>query len=134
MERKFKKEIHQLDKVFDFIREFIDRYKINQAAFYFINLALEELFTNMVKYNPNGKKNISISLTREENKVHIRLDDISEVPFDITKTREVNTHLPLSDRPIGGLGVHLVKKMSDEIHYEYTHGHNIITLTIYLEK
>ena len=125
MEKKFKKNINQLDPVFDFIAEFIKRYQIHDAAYYFINLALEELFTNMVKYNPNGKQDISISLTREENKVHIRLDDFSKIPFDITQTREVNTHLPLTDRPIGGLGVHLVKKMSDEIHYEYKNGHNI---------
>jgi anti-sigma regulatory factor (Ser/Thr protein kinase) len=134
MEKKFKRELSALDDIFAFINEFMNTNKIDEAAGFAINLAIEELFTNMVEHNPRGAKDISIGLEREKNKLIITLIDFDAAPFDITKTKEVDTNQALEERPIGGLGIHLVKKMVDEIKYEYVNRESKIILTKNLEK
>ena len=49
-------------------------------------------------------------------------------PFDPTTKGDVDTTLPAEERSIGGLGIHLVKQLMDNIQYEYKDGHNVLTL------
>jgi sigma-B regulation protein RsbU (phosphoserine phosphatase) len=49
-------------------------------------------------------------------------------PFDPTKAENVDTTLSAEQRPIGGLGIHLVRTIMDEIEYSYTDGQNVLTL------
>jgi sigma-B regulation protein RsbU (phosphoserine phosphatase) len=49
-------------------------------------------------------------------------------PFDPTAQEEADTSLSVEDRPIGGLGIHLVRQLMDSINYERTEGKNILTL------
>ena len=49
-------------------------------------------------------------------------------PFDPTKVKEADTTLSAEDRQIGGLGIHLVRQLMDEMRYSYTNGQNILTL------
>lgn len=51
MEKKFKREIKSLDKIAHFISEFITKNRIDESLSFPINLVIEELFTNMVKYS-----------------------------------------------------------------------------------
>lgn len=134
MERKFDRELSALDNIFGFIAEFIKTSKVDDAIGFSINLAVEELFTNMVKYNPESVNEISISLNKDMNKLIITLIDFDVELFDVTKTKEVNTTQSLQDRQIGGLGIHLAKKMVDEISYEYLNRQSKITLTKKLER
>ena len=55
------------------------------------------------------------------------------VPFDPTVRAEVDTSLPLEERPIGGLGIHLVRSIMDSINYERVEGKNVLTLRKKLE-
>ena len=132
-ERKFKRELNSLEGVFGFISDVINENKINEGIAFSINLAVEELFTNMVKYNPGKAGDIVIRLGREDNQLRVDLIDIESKPFDITKTPEVDTGKPLDDRNPGGLGIHLVKKMMDNILYDYSNGTSTITLIKNLE-
>jgi sigma-B regulation protein RsbU (phosphoserine phosphatase) len=50
------------------------------------------------------------------------------VPFDPTKKDEEDTTLSAEERPIGGLGIHLVRQLMDEVHYERQGDKNILTL------
>ena len=52
----------------------------------------------------------------------------SGIPFDPTKQKEEDTSLSAEDREIGGLGIHLVRQLMDEIRYERVEGKNILTL------
>ncbi|MBR3725132.1 MAG: ATP-binding protein [Bacteroidales bacterium] len=49
-------------------------------------------------------------------------------PFDPTIREEVDTTLPVEERPIGGLGIHLIRRLMDSINYERREGRNILTL------
>lgn len=95
--------------------------KIDPPTVLPMRLAVEELFTNMVRHNASSRSEITISLDRTgDNVVAVLTDlDVAE-PFDPTKYREVDTTVSLDDREAGGLGIHLVKRMVDEIHYHYS--------------
>lgn len=128
MEKKFKKEIDSLGEIFDFITEFVRANELDDSMTFMINLAIEELFTNMVKYNVESLHDISISLNKSDNKLIMTLTDYNVEPFDITKTEDIEAAQSLEDRKIGGLGIPLVRRMVDKIHYDYGNGQSKITL------
>lgn len=134
MEKKFKKEISSLDEIFDFIGEFITAHEINGSITLKINLAVEELFTNMVKYNVESMNDISISLNKHDNKLILVLTDFDVESFDITQTEDIDTTQSLEARRIGGLGILLLKRMVDGINYEYENRQSKITLIKELES
>jgi anti-sigma regulatory factor (Ser/Thr protein kinase) len=134
MEKKFKRNIKSLNQIFNFIAEFITSNNIDETISFTINLVVEELFTNMVKYNLENSNDILITLDKDQDNLIISLIDFDVEPFDVTKTEGVNISKSLKERKIGGLGLHLVKQMVDKINYEYKNGNSKITLIKQLEK
>jgi anti-sigma regulatory factor (Ser/Thr protein kinase) len=119
MEKKFTRNIDTLANIFEFTGAFFDQYNLETGVRYAVDLAIEELFTNMVKYSRESSQKVSISLKIEGNQLVIRLVDEDVEPFDISALPEVDTQKPLEDRPIGGLGLYLTQKIMDDIRYEY---------------
>lgn len=134
MEKKFKRNIKSLNQIFKFIAEFITSNNIDDTISFTLNLVVEELFTNMVKYNLENTNDILITLDKDQDNLIISLIDFDVEPFDVTKTEGVNISKSLKERKIGGLGLHLVKQMVDKINYEYKNGNSKITLIKQLEK
>ena len=93
-----------------------------------IDLVLDELATNIVKYG--GKvSEIEISLSSEVEAVTIEITDDGR-PFDpLNDVAEPDLDSPLNERRAGGLGVHLVRSMMDELHYRREQGKNHLALT-----
>ena len=90
-----------------------------------MNLALEEAVTNVMLYAyPGGSGQVYVEFTPP---MTFTITD-SGVPFDPTKKEEVDTTLSAEERPIGGLGIHLVKQIMDEVIYERTEDKNVLTL------
>ena len=134
MENTFKREIDSLDKIFDFISEFSTQKNLDDATVFTVNLIIEELFTNMVKYHARNPHKVFISLTKDENVLTIVLIDYDVEPFDLTKVQAYDLNKPLKDRTPGKLGTHFIKKMMDNIEYDYKDRQSKITLTKYLRN
>jgi len=83
----------------------------------------------MVKYNAHSPSPIELSLALSDHRVTVTLSDYQSKPFDITQPRPVDITLSVQDRPIGGLGIHLVKEMVDSLVYDYHDGRSTITFT-----
>ncbi len=99
-----------------------------------INLAIEEAAVNVINYAypDNEVNNFRIEFEMGPDRISIwRLID-SGKQFDPTAQAEVDTSLSVEERPIGGLGIHLVKQIMDEVSYERLDGKNILTMTISL--
>ncbi len=96
-----------------------------------INLALDELITNIINYGYDDDKEhqIRLELTIEEDRLTMKLVDDAK-PFNPLQAPEAQTHLPPEDRdrPVGGLGIELVRRLMDRISYEYRSGSNILTM------
>jgi serine/threonine-protein kinase RsbW len=84
-----------------------------------IPFVVEEIFTNMVKYNRGSPNRIRIGIGRTGDAVAVRLTDFDVDPFDPADAPEVDVDLPLEARRRGGLGLHLVKSLADKLTYEY---------------
>ena len=133
MRRNFKRQISSLSQIFSFVSEILTMYEVDEANSFSINLAIEELFTNIVKYNRNSDSDITIEIEKEGRNLKVNLIDYGGDEFDVTKTKEVDVTRRLEERKVGGLGLHLVKKMIDTLEYKYSNGESRITFTKNLE-
>jgi serine/threonine-protein kinase RsbW len=134
MIREFKKEIASLDAIFTFLGEAMVGMDVSAEGVYAINLAVEEFFTNMVKYGKGSEQDIGVSVDEKGGRLLVRLTDRGVQRFDPTATGEVDTGIPLEQRKPGGLGIHLAKRMLDDIHYTYVDGISTITIIKNLER
>lgn len=129
MQKTFPRRIESLGEVFDFTECFFAREEIDRADRFAVNLVVEEVFTNMVKFNAGNPNEILVSLDREVDVVRIGLTDFDVDPFDITRVAPAAIERPLEERQPGGLGIHLIKKMVDTVHYEYENRQSTVTMT-----
>ena len=121
MDRTFKRDLDELGDVFSFLDSFAADADVGRPVVLPVRLAIEELFTNMVRHNSRSSSDITISLDRADDKVVVVITDLDVAePFDPTTHRDADTTAQLEDRKAGGLGVHLVKRMVDEMHYYYS--------------
>lgn len=109
-----------LDSVFEYVGEFMAQNGIDRSEAYSLEFIVEEMFTNLIKYSRSGRNEIALGLRREEDTMVVQLTDFDVDEFDMTKVSDAKTDEPLGDRRIGGLGVHLVRKMVDGFRYEYS--------------
>jgi anti-sigma regulatory factor (Ser/Thr protein kinase) len=129
MQRHFKRSFDSLDEIFGFIEDFFGRASIDESLSYAVSFAVEELFTNMVKYNPTGPDEILIGLEAVDGGIRVELVDYDSEPFDVSRAPRPRTDAPLKERTPGGLGLHLVKHMVDSLRYEYQDRRSTITFT-----
>jgi len=94
-----------------------------------LNLALEELFTNIVSYGyaDQAEHTIQIHLAMEKGSLIVRVED-DGVPFNPDQAQSPDLKCPLEERQIGGLGVHFIKKFMDKMVYERRNGKNILIM------
>lgn len=126
--RRFPRSTTALEAVFGFVVEFLTKEGIARERAFDLDLILEELFTNMVKYSREGKEEIEISLARDAEGLRLTLRDFNVDRFDVTATPDVDTTLPISERKAGGLGLHLVRRIADRFEYDYRDRVSTITV------
>ncbi len=73
----------------------------------------------MVKYYPDNDNDILLDVSANDGKVTVTMTDFDVDPFDVSAPRNIDTDLPLDSRVPGGLGLHLVQQMVDNLEYEY---------------
>lgn len=126
MEKSFKRSFDSLADIFAFTESFFDAESVGATHRHDVNFAVEELFTNMVKYNAGGKADILLGIEEEDGRLLISLVDPDAKPFDVTRSPPVDIHRPIEERQPGGLGLHLTKKLVDSIDYSHTGGRTTI--------
>ena len=94
-----------------------------------INIVFDEIFANIVNYS---KATLAIiSYTIESGKLRISFTD-NGTAYNPLEATEPDTTLSAEEREIGGLGIFMVKKMTESMEYEYTDDKNVLTLVISL--
>lgn len=119
-------EISQLEP---FMEKLSEAYGISPDVQFQLNLALDEALANSINYAyPEGTEgSIILEAEMEGNMLVLRLMDYG-TPFDPTLQGDVDTTLSVEQRPIGGLGIFLIKKMMDDVTYVRQEEKNILTM------
>ena len=96
---------------------------------YLANLAVEELVTNCIKYGYEDSADhmIEVKLQISGNELALTVSDDGR-PFNPLELPEPDVRLPIEDRPIGGLGIYLLRRMSDKMDYIRSAGRNSVTV------
>ena len=117
-----------MEDVFLFLDDFAQKNGFNPSVLNETRLVVEELFTNIIKYSTGSQKKITIDLSLNGSVLVLQLIDRNGQPFDPTRSTEYDNQQTLEERPIGKLGLHLVKKMTADITYEHHKGQTILTV------
>jgi serine/threonine-protein kinase RsbW len=127
--------LSEIPRIADLVGSFCAARGIPSAVSYDINLALEELLTNTISYGfDDGPGHvIEVRIRREAADVVVEVIDNAR-PFDPFKAPVPNLDASIDDRPIGGLGVYLVKTVMDDVQYRRADGRNHVTLRKRLPK
>lgn len=83
-----------------------------------VDFALEELFTNVVKYG-RGVRPVTVDVEPIPGGLSVVFEDPDAEEFDVTQAPDANTGLPLEQRQPGGLGLHLLRRMVEGLEYRY---------------
>ena len=125
-ERSFDRSIDAVADVYRFSEDIMTAQDVEESVRFPLHLAMEELFVNLVSYNPGAKKDILVDIEVTGNGVAVTITDYDAAEFDVTVDPGVDTGASLKERKPGGLGLHLIQRMVDTLEYDYRDGRSRI--------
>ena len=128
-------DIEEITQLNDSVIEYCEGQGIDMDVAMNLTLAIEETVVNVMSYAyPEGTVgHVDIDMDVDAENITFVISDKGK-PFDPTQKEAPDITLPAEDRPIGGLGIHLVRQIMDSVTYEYAGDKNILTLKKKLNK
>lgn len=108
-----------------FVEEILTENELPFKTIAQVNVAIDEIFSNIVLYSE--ATNATVSCTLEEDEIKLEFSDNGK-PYDPTKNEDPDITLSSEERKIGGLGIFMVKKTMDDVSYVYKDNKNILTI------
>jgi sigma-B regulation protein RsbU (phosphoserine phosphatase) len=133
VEIKLRNQLSELERLHQALIEFGRRYDLSADVTHDLNLALEEILTNIISYGytDNREHEIRVRLDMQPGAVRIEVEDEGQ-PFNPLEAPEADTTKHLEDRAVGGLGIHLVRKLMDRLEYQRPKGKNLLVMKKHL--
>ena len=129
MERRFQRDLSSLPELSRFVADFLTHHGLSPSNAYDLDLILEELFTNVLKYS-SGTGDVAVGLTRDDSLITIAVREFDAAKaYDITRAPEPDLTRPIAERKVGGLGIHMVRQLAETIRYEYKDRVSTTTIT-----
>ena len=128
-ELTFKNEIQELSRVTEFVERLCEDMQLDMHISLQLQLVMEEMATNVISYAyPEGTlADISLSVESNDKELVFILSD-SGKPFDPTAKEEANLDENPMNRKLGGLGIHIMKNIMDEVSYRRSGSMNQLTM------
>ena len=124
--QSFKRSIDSVTGIYRFSEDIMAAAGIDESVRFTVHLAMEELFVNLVSYNPGADRDIQVDVEVANGGVVVTIVDHDAAEFDVTRERAVDTGASLRERKPGGLGLHLIQHMVDTLEYDYRDGRSKI--------
>ena len=125
-EQSFRRSIESVADIYRYSEDIMAASDIDESVRFPVHLAMEELFVNLVRYNPDARRDILVDVEVANNGVVVTIIDYDAAEFDVTRERPLDTGASLRERKPGGLGLHLVQHMVDTLEYDYRDGRSKI--------
>jgi anti-sigma regulatory factor (Ser/Thr protein kinase) len=111
------------------LEEFARQNHLAPTVLQAVDLALEEHVTNVMSYayEDAAPHEIRIRLTLETQQLQIEVEDDGR-PYDPLSRPPIDTSVPLEEKPVGGLGIHLIRSLMDEVEYRREGRKNILRM------
>ena len=132
---ELKSSLSELDNLSQNLEYFGQKFGLSKKLIFEINLALDELFTNIISYGFKDEKEhiIKVTLTPQNEELCLCIED-DGVPFNPTDFEIPDVACSVDNCKIGGLGIHIMRKLMDEICYQRCDDKNVLTLKKQLSK
>lgn len=132
---ELKNDLSELERLCRTCEEIGQDINISDRTIFEMNLALDELFTNIISYgfNDNQEHTIKMSITVEGDQLQMRIED-DGVPFNPLESKTPEFQCGIEECKIGGLGIHLIRKLMDDVHYKRVADKNILVLRRKMRK
>ena len=120
------REIERLNKL---VRQFGELHDVPSRTLYAVNLALDELVTNVMLYGfeaPEGRQ-ITVKIATSNGELVASVQDDGK-SFNPLEAKSPNLDAPLEERDLGGLGIHLVRSLMDQVSYAREGDKNVLTV------
>lgn len=122
--------MENVEKATEFVENFLNRVNAPTPFIMKMNVVMDEVFSNIAKYGfPEGepsKVRISVSINENDQFSLIFVD--KGIPYDPLAKEDPDISLSAEERPIGGLGIYIIKKIMDEMLYQRDNDKNVLTL------
>ncbi|MYC31672.1 MAG: ATP-binding protein [Chloroflexi bacterium] len=124
---KIAPSLDQLERITAVVEDLGERDDWPADLIFKVNLVLDELWVNVVHYS-GATGDVEVSLDADADEVRLEIADDGR-PFDpLSEAVEPDLDAALEERPIGGLGIFLVREMMDELHYRREDGKNRLAM------
>jgi sigma-B regulation protein RsbU (phosphoserine phosphatase) len=126
-------EVSQIPVLQSFVQNLGEDLQLNASQIMNLNLALEEAVSNIIFYAyPNEQgKTIQLSVVQQDLLLLFTVTD-QGLPFDPTQSKDPQLNLTAEQRPLGGLGIYLIKQIMDEVGYSRNGENNVLTMKMNL--
>lgn len=115
----FVRRLEALSEIVAFVAVAVEGCGLDARQRHTLEFAIEELFTNMVKYEPGGAPTVFIEIGCVAGGVEVALIDTGVEPFDVVQAPDARVDLRLEERRPGGLGLHLLRRLVADLRYEH---------------
>jgi sigma-B regulation protein RsbU (phosphoserine phosphatase) len=134
LELKIANRLEEIKRVSDAVNIFAERHGLDAKARRQLNVVFDELLNNTISYGYQDEDEHEIELTVAVSggRLYATISDDGK-PFNPFDSGAPDTGLSVEDRPIGGLGVHLVLNVMDRVSYERRGANNVVLLEKQLE-
>ena len=129
MQSTYPRTIDALPRILREVVSYCQERKVGSSTEFVMTFAVEEVFTNMVKYNPSGPPEIGLTADVREGRLVITMVDDQLHEFDPISAPAPDLQKKIAERRPGGLGIYLVKAMVESVNYQRTGTINTITLS-----
>jgi len=130
-----KNDIAEIKRLADAVLEFGKEANLSKETTGNIRLVLEEIVTNIVLYGceDNAGHLIDVCINYKDEEIAIEVKDDAK-PFNPLEVPNADLEKPFEERKIGGLGIHLVRRLIDDIEYRSEEGKNILLMKKHRKK
>jgi anti-sigma regulatory factor (Ser/Thr protein kinase) len=111
------------------LAEFAEAHALPEGVRHSVHVALDELLANVLSHGQAGRDPCSVTVEAglDQDRLTVTVTD-DGAAFDPFGHDAPDTTLSVEERPIGGLGIHLVEQLMDQVSYQRRDGHNVVVL------